>query len=55
MSVTLEREDGKRGGGSQSALELFNSIKNKLNYLVIGGHETIGKGIVRGRTFIEAS
>jgi CRISPR-associated RAMP protein, Cmr4 family len=55
MSVALVREDGKRDGGSQSALELFNSIKNKLNYLVIGGHETIGKGIVRGRTFIEVS
>jgi len=47
MSVALVREDGKKDGGSQSALELFNSIKNKLNYLVIGGHETIGKGIVR--------
>jgi CRISPR-associated protein Cmr4 len=47
MSVALVREDGKKDGGSQSTLELFNSIKNKLNYLVIGGHETIGKGIVR--------
>ena len=55
MSVALEKEDGKKDGGSQSALELFNSIKNKLNYLVIGGHETIGKGIVRGRTFIDVS
>ena len=47
MSVTLVREDGKKDGGSQSALELFNSIKNKLNYLVIGGHETIDSVVIR--------